>query len=263
MTSQRASSLRVRLPKAALEEIHNAVHEAHERQIIGACEHALASGGATPPNVGSNEHLDLTTIAVGELKRALDVNAELGGADSEKGSRLVNNVRVIKLLREALAAELWERVNDIIGMLWSSGMMHHELTAARVEYRNMSAIQALESALSHDSASGNGELLGNPSVAVGKLDEAIDNALCIDASEAVKELSELIQCAQCIRDIRWALQKSDLEALGFALGYSTEIEPEDAGTFKSKNFGVGWTPKSRAEFLQAKHEFMDALVAET
>ena len=76
----------------------------------------------------------------------------------------------------------------------------------------------------------------------------------------MKELPELIQCAQCIRDIRWALQKSDLEALGFALGYITEIEPERRRHLKSKNFGVGWTPKSRAEFLQAKHEFMDALV---
>ena len=40
------------------------------------------------------------------------------------------------------------------------------------------------------------EILGSSwetPVAVGKLDEAIDNALCIDASEAVKELPELIQ----------------------------------------------------------------------
>ena len=91
------------------------MHEAHERQIIGACEHALASGGATPPNVGSNEHLDLTTIAVGELKRALDVNAELGGLRTlKKAICPVNNVRVLKIASRGLWLS-YERVNDIIG----------------------------------------------------------------------------------------------------------------------------------------------------
>ena len=62
-----------------------------------------------PPDADSRAHLDLTTITTGELKRALNINAELGGADSEKGIRLVNIVRVIKSLREALAETQWAK----------------------------------------------------------------------------------------------------------------------------------------------------------
>ena len=203
-------------------------------------------------------HLDLTTIATGELKRALKINSELGGADSEKGTRLVNIVRVIKSLREALAVGLWERVHDIIvNAVEQQGLMHPELTAARIECGNMLAIQALESSLSRDSASGNiGELLGNPTIAFTELDAAIDQAQCITDDEAVEEMPKLIACAQRIRTIRCALRESDLEALGSAVGFVAE--DGGAGSFTKISFGVGWNPKSQAEYLQAKHEYIDA-----
>ena len=269
--AKEAFSLPVRLPQIALDEIRDALQEAHERKIIAACEHALVSGSATLPKPGSSNHMDLTTISLAEPKRALKISIEYGGANSVKGKRLLQQVHTITSLREAMINNMWENVSKITtSAIEEQGMMLNEVMGARIESKNMVAIQLLQRALAEGAAVGKiGELLGNKKISYGELSKAIDQAMHISVSDSVEELPKLISCAKHIRRIRTALFNGDLNDLGSALGIKktlNEIETTETSStddrvsffFSDVNFDDGWNPISKAEYMQAKYEFVSA-----
>ena len=196
-------------------EIRFLQNEVNDRTLCEELTRAMR-GGAAGGGIG---HLDLATIVVGELNRAILLASDLG-CQTDKATSLLKAANVVRPIRACLQIGDWDGLKATLD---GAGGKHYggdsiaaeEVAAALDEWNNRETIERTTMALSHGHAEGTVGHLNFAAVDLNQLDEAIGFAEGVGTKTA--EAGAFLDMCKLIRRLRAAEESGEWDRIAFVL----------------------------------------------